>query len=115
VYRAAAPAFRNSDTGTGKQVGAHPHSERENQHVFRRANERLLSAVSDRVQSDRSLPFICECLDPYCRSTVALTTERFRWLREAPNRFAVVPGHPLMDGERVIANEGNVNIVEKDG
>jgi len=39
--------------------------------------------------------------------------ERFRSLREEPNRFAVSVGHPLMDVERVIANEGNVNIVER--
>jgi len=96
-------------------VGPNAQFERENKQVFRRANERLLGAVSDRVRGQRAIPFLCECLDPYCRSTVELTTERFRSLREEPNRFAVSVGHPLMDGERVIANEGNVNIVEKDG
>ena len=89
------------------------HSARENQEIFRRANERLLNAVSDRVDGDRALPFLCECLDPLCRSTVELTTDRFRSLRRTTNRFAVVAGHPLMEGERVIASEGNVNIVEK--
>jgi hypothetical protein len=96
-------------------VGVNTRSERENQQVFRRANERLLNAVSERVDGKRALPFLCECLDPYCRSTVELTTERFRSVMKEPSQFAIVAGHPLMDGERVIASEGNVNIVVKDG
>jgi hypothetical protein len=88
-------------------------SERRTQDVFRRANERLLDAVSDRVDGQRPIPFLCECLDPSCRGTVNLTVAQFRRLRETPNRYAIVSGHPTLDGERLIATKGDVSIVEK--
>lgn len=86
---------------------------RANQDVFRRANERLLAAVNDRVDGSRPIPFICECLDPTCRSTVQLTIEQFRDLRTTDKRYAVVSGHPLLDGERILEEDDGVTIVEK--
>lgn len=88
-------------------------SDRRNQDVFRRANERLLDAVQDRVDGRRRIPFLCECLDPSCRSTVELTIEQFGALKEEPNRFAIVTGHPRIDGDEVVATYGDVTIVEK--
>lgn len=87
-------------------------AKRENQDVFRRANERLLAAVGDRIDDDRPIPFLCECLDPGCRSTVQLSIEQFRDL-EADNRYAIVTDHPIRRGERIIEVDGNVTIVEK--
>jgi hypothetical protein len=87
--------------------------DRRNQDVFRRANERLLDAVRDRVDRRRRIPFLCECLDPSCRSTVELTIEQFQTLAQEPNRFAIVTGHPRMDGERVITTCDDISIVEK--
>ena len=86
---------------------------RANQDVFRRANERLLAAVRDVVDGSRAIPFLCECLDPECRSTVQLSIERFRDLREMDNRYAIFTGHPIMNGERPIEVEGDVTIVQK--
>jgi hypothetical protein len=86
---------------------------RANQDVFRRANERLLAAVRDVVDDARAIPFLCECLDPECRSTVQLSIERFRDLREMDNRYAIFTGHPIMNGERPIEVEGDVTIVQK--
>jgi hypothetical protein len=86
---------------------------RHNQDVFRRANERLLAAVGDRIDHARPIPFLCECLDPACRSTVQLTIEQFQELRERRNLFAIVTGHPTMDDERIVAVDGDVTVVEK--
>jgi hypothetical protein len=83
------------------------------QDIFRRANERLLAAVSNHIDDTRQIPFLCECLDPVCRSTVQLTIEQFRELREEGIRFAIVTGHPTMDDERIVAVDGDVTIVEK--
>jgi hypothetical protein len=88
-------------------------AKRENQDVFRRANERLLAAVGDRIDDDRPIPFLCECLDPQCRSTVQLSIEQFRDLRESDDRYAIVTDHPILRGERIIEVDGNVTIVEK--
>jgi hypothetical protein len=88
-------------------------AKRENQDVFRRANERLLAAVSDHIDDARPIPFLCECLDPQCRSTVQLSIEDFRDLRESESRYAIVTGHPTANGEHAIEAEGDVTIVEK--
>jgi hypothetical protein len=81
--------------------------------VFRRANERLLAAVGDRIDEARPIPFLCECLDAECRSTIELSIEQFRELREADNHYAVVSGHPVFASERVLEVDGDVTIVEK--
>jgi hypothetical protein len=86
---------------------------RSNQDVFRRANERLLAAVRDVVDDARPIPFLCECLDPDCRSTVQLSIGHFRDLREIDNRYAIVTGHPIMNGDRPIEVDGNITIVQK--
>ena len=88
-------------------------AKRENQDVFRRANERLLAAVSDHVDDSRPIPFLCECLDPECRSTVQLSIQQFRDLRESESRYAIVTGHPAANGEHAIEIDGDVTIVEK--
>ena len=86
---------------------------RASQDVFRRANERLLAAVGDRVDAARPIPFLCECLDAECRSTVQLSIEQFRELREGDNRYAIVTGHPFLDGERILEADDGVTIVER--
>jgi len=86
---------------------------RANQNVFRRANERLLAAVRDVVDDARPIPFLCECLDADCRSTVQLSIEQFRDLREIDNRYAIVTGHPIMNGERTVEVDGDVTIVQR--
>ena len=87
-------------------------AQRANQDVFRRANERLLAAVRDHVDDEREIPFLCECLDTECRSTVQLSIEQFRELRGEDNRYAIVTGHPVMDDERILEVDGLVTIVE---
>ena len=86
---------------------------RANQDVFRRANERLLAAVRDVVDNERPIPFLCECFDPDCRSTVQLSIEQFRDVREVDNRYAIVTGHRTMNGERPVEVDGDVTIVQK--
>ena len=88
-------------------------AQRTNQDVFRRANERLLAAVGDRIDDGRAIPFLCECIDPECRSMVQLSIEQFRDLRESDTRFAIVTGHPIRHGERSVELDGDVTIVEK--
>jgi hypothetical protein len=98
--------------GRGQRVYAE-RTPRANQDVFRRANERLLAAVRDVVDDARPIPFLCECLDADCRSTVQLSIEQFRDLREIDDRYVIVTGHPIMNGERPVQVDGDVTIVQK--
>jgi len=110
------PALRAAveETAPGYSHGVFPRKAESTTHdVFRRANERLLAAVSNRIDEARPIPFLCECLDSECRSTVQLPIEQFRELRESDNRYAIVSGHPILDGERVLEVEGDVTIVKK--
>jgi hypothetical protein len=88
-------------------------AERTNHDVFRRANERLLAAVGDRIDEGRPIPFLCECLDTECRSTMQLSIEQFRELRESDNRYAIVSGHPILDSEHILDVDGNVTIIQR--
>jgi hypothetical protein len=65
------------------------------------------------IDGSRPIPFLCECLDPDCRSTVQLSIEQFRDLRETDNRYAIVTGHLVTHAERPVAVDGDVTIVEK--
>jgi hypothetical protein len=94
-------------------VGAAESDQRLIQNVFRKANERLLAAVGDRIASDREIPFLCECHDPSCLSTVLLTVDDYRLVRQHERRFAVVPGHPTAVGESTVSRANGVSIVEK--
>jgi hypothetical protein len=88
----------------------HRGADRANHDVFRRANERLLAAVRDVVDDARPIPFLCECVDPDCRSTVELSINQFRDVREVDKRYAIVTG---MNGERPVEVDGDVTIVQK--
>ena len=50
---------------------------------------------------------------PGVPSTVQLSIEQFRDLRESDTRFAIVTGHPILHGERSVELDGDVTIVEK--
>jgi hypothetical protein len=112
VYRATLGAIEEPASGYSKDVFPRG-AERSNHDVFRRANERLLAAVGDRIDDSRPIPFLCECLDAECRSTMQLSIEQFRDLRESGNRFAIVTGHPMLDRERILEVDDGVTIVEK--
>ncbi|HLM93607.1 MAG TPA: hypothetical protein VK273_07340 [Gaiellaceae bacterium] len=50
---------------------------------------------------------------PRLRSTVQLSVEQFRDVREVDKRYAIVTGHPTMNGEHPVEVEGDVTIVQK--
>jgi len=110
VYPESHAAIERAASGYAKDVFPRG-AERTDHDVFRRANERLLAAVGDRIDESRRIPFLCECLDAECRSTVQLSIEEFRRLRESDNRYAIVSGHPILETEHVLAVDGNVTIV----
>jgi hypothetical protein len=85
----------------------------ENQDLFRRANQALEKALRGKVSEERPIPFLCECLDESCRSSVEITLTEYDRVRAYANRYVILPGHPTADGEEVIEEDGRRAVVEK--
>jgi|SRR5918997_5662642 hypothetical protein len=86
----------------------------ENQALFRMANERLDERVEEYGAVD-SIPFLCECADVSCLGRINLTLSAYREARAKPNRFVIIPGHAMIEDERVVAVKTGFQIVEKGG
>jgi hypothetical protein len=84
-----------------------------NQDTFRSANERLGGLVSDRVASEQTIPFLCECPDDDCLDSVSVTLREYEEVHSHPQRFLVVSAHPTTAGERIVEDRDGYWIVEK--
>ena len=86
----------------------------ENEKLFRTANERLRQRVDDLVAPDQFIPFLCECIDDTCMARIELTSEEYEEARSDDEHFVIAPGHPRLDGERIIDEEDRFLIVTKE-
>ena len=86
----------------------------ENESRFRVVNERIRDLVIDDAERHgehaEGLSVLCDCTE---KITVSLST--YEWIRSAPARFIVVPGHELPDSEQVLREGHGYVIVEKFG
>lgn len=85
----------------------------ENEELFRRANERLREHVAEIAAPEQRIPFLCECTDDTCMARVELNRDEYARVRADRHHFLIVPGHPMMESERVVVQEDHVWIVEK--
>lgn len=88
---------------------------RENEELFRTANDRLHEQIEDVVPSDGLVPFLCECMDELCMERIEMTLDDYRSLRADGDTFAVVPGHAALHGEIVVEERLAFHVVRKDG
>ena len=86
---------------------------RENEELFRTANERLRRQVEDAVPDGQPVPFLCECMDELCMERIELTMGDYRNVRASEDTFAVAPGHAVMDGEVVVEEREAFHVVRK--
>ena len=87
---------------------------RENEELFRTANERLRTHVKDVVSPERPVPFLCECMDELCMERIEMVLGDYRHVRASNDTFAVAPGHAAPHGE-VVVEEGSVfHVVRKE-
>jgi hypothetical protein len=86
---------------------------RENEELFRTANDRLRGQIEDAVQPGQPVPFLCECFDDLCMERIELTMDDYRHVRAHEDTFAVAPGHAARDGEVVIEEQEAFHLVEK--
>ena len=86
----------------------------ENERLFRSANEALRERVEDIVASDQAIPFLCECIDETCVARIDLVPKEYEKVRSDDEHFVITPGHPRLDGERIVEEEDRFLIVTKE-
>jgi hypothetical protein len=83
----------------------------ENQSIFRDVNERVDELNREHAVFSEVSEWVCECADASCTERISMTMSEYESVRAHPNKFAVVPGHELLDVEFVIeANERFVTV-----
>ena len=87
---------------------------RENEELFRTANERLRKQIENTVQPDQVVPFLCECMDDVCMKRIDMTLGDYRQVRASDDTFAVAPGHAAPRGEVVVEEQDAFHVVRKD-
>jgi hypothetical protein len=85
----------------------------ENQKLFRVGNERLLSAVDDRVSGKDRVPFLCECADASCEGRVELRVEDWEGVTREPRHYLMLSGHPRSEKETVVGTLEDYDVVLK--
>jgi hypothetical protein len=85
----------------------------ENEKLFRTANERLRTHVEKTAAPDGRIPFLCECTDDTCMARVELNRAEYTRVRADENHFVIAPAHPMMESERIVAQNERFWIVEK--
>ena len=99
-------------------MAVQPSAERvaRNEAIFRRANERIEEHVRE-LDGERMVPFICECVDLACTTTVPLTLDEYEHVRRDSTHFLCTPGHEAEAGPWgiVVARRPRFVVVEKVG
>jgi hypothetical protein len=80
--------------------------------LFRDVNERIAEAA--RNLGSTYAEFVCECVDPACGERFAAHLEEYEAVRADGRRFLVAPGHEEPRYERVIEDEDEHHVVQKD-
>ncbi len=90
----------------GKRVG-------QNEVIFREVNERLRELGESFSLVTEVSDFVCECADASCTDRIELSLSEYEEVRSDPKWFVIVPGHELLEFERVMAQHDGYLIVEK--
>ena len=112
------PRLGRDGPGISTRVSEREQRIAHNETVFRSANEQLRDAREElHFKARERTPFICECGDPGCTTTMLLSLSEYEAVRRDPNTFAVVPGHDDPATESVVGNVVEPNdrfvVVEK--
>ena len=83
-----------------------------NEALFREVNERIRD-VNEGLNDPSD--YLCECGHAECEEHVMLTPAEYEWVRSDPCRFAIVPGHEIVEVETVIERHDRYAVVRKLG
>jgi hypothetical protein len=81
-----------------------------NEDLFRHVNERIVE-LTDTWSGE--LDLVCECASMDCTQRVLLALGEYEQLRQNAHRFAVLPGHEVLDVEDVVEHNDRYLVVEK--
>jgi hypothetical protein len=79
--------------------------------LFRSVNDHIAAATDGFVDDAE---FVCECADAGCADRIEAPLDDYEEVRTEPKRFLVKPGHADEEIERVLTDEGDYQVVEKD-
>jgi hypothetical protein len=83
-----------------------------NEALFREVNERI-EDVQEGFAAQGRTDFLCECGSEDCTQPISLTLAEYEQVRRNPKHFVVVPGHHVVDVERVVERTDRYAVVEK--
>jgi hypothetical protein len=82
------------------------------QALLREVNERIHELAGDFGVAE-GFSILCECGSSECEELIELTQTEYEHLRRIPTRFAVLHGHDVPAGERVVQVNDRFVTVEK--
>jgi hypothetical protein len=84
-----------------------------NEDLFRKVNDQIEGVNEAFGTITGTMSILCECGKLECIEQIGLTVDAYRELRTDPTRFAVKPGHELLDVERVVERHEGYFVVQK--
>jgi hypothetical protein len=85
-----------------------------NEAQFRDVNDRLAADLEPILEDPGELlPFVCECGRRACTEAIQLTVAEYARVREDATRFALVPGHEIVDVEDVVERHDRYLVIRK--
>ena len=85
----------------------------QNEVVFREVNERLRELGEGFSLVSETAEFVCECGESSCAERVQLPLAEYERVRSDPKWFVIVPGHEILEYEKVVEENDSYMIVEK--
>jgi hypothetical protein len=86
---------------------------KENEQIFKLANQRLEAVVGERLRAADRVPFLCECADEACMGRIDLSLDDYREVRAHEEYFVMLPDHRRSPGEEIVARRDGYHITEK--
>src|SRR4051794_21017495 len=78
-------------------------------------NEATFRKVNEAIEQGSAGPsgFLCECGRIGCNEIVELTTAEYEAVRADGQRFFVLPGHEILEAEKIVEDHESYLVVEK--
>ena len=82
-----------------------------NQVFLREVNERIAEVAAAWMENPPE--FLCECSNEACVETLAVSSDEYDAVRSSSNLFVVLPGHEVLEVDRVVEASERFSLVEK--